>query len=84
MLCQRVSCMVLEIRHVVVYAKTSLLRTEKPMLDELAGGAKTAARHRLSNDRILHDARNSKRLWLGFLALLVSMNSAWACQVVCV
>ena len=29
MLCKHVSCMVLEISHVVVYAKTSLLRTEK-------------------------------------------------------
>ena len=29
MLCKHVSCMVLEIFHVVVYAKTSLLRTEK-------------------------------------------------------
>ena len=32
--------MVLEISHVVVYAKTSLLRTEKPVLDEPASGAK--------------------------------------------
>ena len=46
MLCKHVSCMVLEICHVVVYAKTSLLRTEKPVLDEPAGGVKTVARHR--------------------------------------
>mgnify|MGYP006932613368 CR=1 FL=1 len=77
MLCKHVSCMVLEISHAVVYAKTSLLRTEKPVLDEPAGDAKTVARHRLSNGRILHDARSSKRLWLGFLALLVLMNSAY-------
>ena len=46
MLCQHVSSMVLEISHVVVYAKTSSLRTEKPVLDEPAGDVKTAARHR--------------------------------------
>ena len=67
MLCKHVSCMVLEISHAVVYAKTSSLRTEKPRPDELAGGVKTVARHRRKPGkppRVKHNSgcsRNGKK-----------------------